>query len=541
MFSKSFNDYKPNTNFALVTAATMIAMLILSTTVSAATPNFDMVGYATLEGGTTGGNGGKVVEVSNFAEFKQYAEDLETPYVIIVKGEINTGIKTFIDENGHVATSGIETTYGELVQVGNNKTIIGKGDKAFFNRVGLSIQNKHNIIIRNIKFTMSDVPISKTDENKVIAFRNGAEVILNDPDCIAISADSAITVWADKKKQASHNIWIDHCEFYNAYTSNKDRYDGLLDAKNNIYNATFSWNYFHNHHKASLIGNSNSDSLRHEITIHHNFYKDLDARTPMMRHTKIHLYNNYVLGQGTGNGPNVRYGSDDYFENNHYAGLSKAIFAGDDGVATIVGNYYEGCANFQNSGCNSKKMKISVNPGTTLTAKDTAWVTYDAEIKKGTFNPKNIYSYTADPVSDVKSQVTTYSGIGKIDISEYEKGIKIEPVLVSSSSVVPASSFSSKEEPAVESSSSVKEEPAVESSSSSVEEPASSNSEESLALIASGVEYEISPTTKVQIFSITGKLIRQGFFSDRIELKASLPQGSYLMRVQNKTTRFNIK
>lgn len=422
--------------------AKFLAILALNVAAFAATPNFDMVGYATLEGGTTGGNGGEVVEVSNFAEFKQYAEDLETPYVIIVKGEINTGIKTFIDENGHVASSGTATTYGELVLVGNNKTIIGKGESAFLNRVGLMIQNKHNIIIRNIKFTMSDVPISKTDENKVIAFRDGAEVVLNDPDCIAISADSAATNWADKNKQGSHNIWIDHCEFYNAYTSNKDRYDGLLDAKNNIYNATFSWNYFHNHHKGSLIGNSNGDSLRHEITIHHNFYKDLDARTPMMRHTKIHLYNNYVLGQGTGNGPNVRYGSDDYFENNHYAGLSKAIFAGDDGVATIVGNYYEGCANFQSSGCNSKKMKISVNPGTTLSSKDTAWVTYDTEIPKGTFNPKSVYSYSADPVGGVKSLVTTYSGIGKIDISEYEKGTKIDPVIVSSSSVAEVSSSS---------------------------------------------------------------------------------------------------
>ena len=180
--------------------AKYLAILLMNVGLFAATPNFDMVGYATLEGGTTGGNGGKVVEVSNFAEFKQYAEDLETPYVIIVKGEINTGIKTFIDENGHVASSGTATTYGELVLVGNNKTIIGKGESAFLNRVGLMIQNKHNIIIRNIKFTMSDVPISKTDENKVIAFRNGAEVVLNDPDCIAISVDSAATNWADKNK-----------------------------------------------------------------------------------------------------------------------------------------------------------------------------------------------------------------------------------------------------------------------------------------------------------------------------------------------------
>lgn len=524
MFSNFLKNYKPNTNFALITAATMMALLILSAAASAATPNFAMIGFATLGQGdiktTTGGNGGKIVEVTNFAEFKQYAEDPETPYVIIVNGEINTGIKTFIDDYGHIAASGIETTYGELVQVGNNKTIVGKGDKAFFNRVGLMIQNKHNIIIRNIKFTMSDVPISKTDENKVIAFRNGAEVLLNDPDCIAISADSAASNWSDKSKQGSYNIWIDHCEFYNAYTSNKDRYDGLLDAKNNIYNATFSWNYFHNHHKASLIGNSDGDSLRHEITFHHNFYQNLDARTPMMRYNTSHIYNNYLEGEGAGNGPNVRRGSDVYFENNHYAGLSKAIFVGDDGVATIIGNYYEGCANFKSSGCNSKKMKISVNPGTTLTDKDTAWVTYDVEITKGKFNPNNFYSYTVDPVSDVKELVTTYAGIGKIDISEYENGTKIEPEITSSSS---------------------SEEPVVESSSSEEQVSSSSDVQVPQRLIANDLQYTVSPAAKVQIFSLTGKLIRQGMFCDREQIKASLPQGSYLMRVQNKTIRFNIK
>src|SRR5574344_1391326 len=265
---------------------------------SAAAPDFGMYGFATLGGGTTGGAGGATVTVSSFADFKKYAEEVETPYVILVKGEINTNIPVKIDESGAVSASGsTSTTYGELVSVGNNKTIIGLGSDAFFNRVGLSIQKTHNIIIRNIKFTMSDVPISKTDENKVVAYRDGAEVTLNDPDCISISADSAATDWAGKSKQGSYNIWIDHCEFYNAATDNKDRYDGLLDAKNNIYNATFSWNYFHDHHKGSLIGNSNGDSLRHEITFHNNYYKNLDARQPMMRYAMRQLYKNYIEGE----------------------------------------------------------------------------------------------------------------------------------------------------------------------------------------------------------------------------------------------------
>lgn len=176
MFSK--NEFVKRMKFGTL----LVTGVFAGASAVAATPDFSQVGFATLGGGTTGGAGGEIVEVSTFAEFKQYAEDLETPYVIIVNGEINTGIKTYIDSDGAVASSGTETTYGEIVLVGNNKTIVGKGSNGFLNRVGLNIQKKHNIIIRNLKFTMSDVPISKTDENKVVAFRNGAEVILNDPD-----------------------------------------------------------------------------------------------------------------------------------------------------------------------------------------------------------------------------------------------------------------------------------------------------------------------------------------------------------------------
>ena len=516
----------------------------------AATPDFSQVGFATLGGGTTGGAGGEIVEVSTFAEFKQYAEDLETPYVIIVNGEINTGIKTYIDSDGAVASSGTETTYGEIVLVGNNKTIVGKGSNGFLNRVGLNIQKKHNIIIRNLKFTMSDVPISKTDENKVVAFRNGTEVILNDPDCISIQADSGDV---DKANQASYNIWIDHCEFYNAYTDNKDRYDGLLDAKNNIYNTTVSWNYFHDHHKGSLIGNGNSDAYRHEITFHHNYYKDIDARTPMMRYNNSHLYNNYLEGQGAGNGPNVRKGSDLYFEKNHYAGLSKAIFAGDDGVATIVDNYYEGCANMMESGCNSKKMKISVNPGTVLSSSDTVWVTYDAEIAKGSFNPSAYYTYKADAVGDVKALVTAYSGVGKIDISDYENGTVITPVVSSSSAAEEVSSSSETSSSSSETSSSSE---SILSSSS--EEAAfgeqGNDSDDETALVkkesskvnfyvaGNRITFSAQAGAHVQIFSMTGKLLKQAVAQNgETSLQLDLPNGQYLFKSGKTLYRFMIR
>ena len=53
----------------------------------------------------------------------------------------------------------------------------------FLNRVGLNVQCHSNIIVRNIKFTMTGVPIDKNGENKIIGFANGAEVMLGDPDC----------------------------------------------------------------------------------------------------------------------------------------------------------------------------------------------------------------------------------------------------------------------------------------------------------------------------------------------------------------------
>ena len=69
-------------------------------------------------------------------------------------------------------------------------------------------------------------------------------------------------------------------------------------------------------------------------------YKNLDARQPMKRYAMSHLYNNYIEGdRGSGNGPDIRIGSDVYVEKNHYASLSKAVFGGDEANsgATITG------------------------------------------------------------------------------------------------------------------------------------------------------------------------------------------------------------
>ena len=355
-------------------------------------PDFSQVGFSTRDGGTTGGAGGSVVRPADLRELKRFAEDPATPYVILIDKEMNTGVAVQVNEEG--ATGGsIASTYGDLIYLGSNKSLIGIGDKAFFNRVGLVIQKKKNIIIRNVRFTMKYVPVSKADENKVVGWKDGEAVILDDPDCISIKADSGVSAYEDKKKQEAKNIWIDHCEFYNEDPEAmdiKDRYDGLLDAKNNVYNITVSWNYFHDHHKGSLIGNSDSDDFQHRFTFHHNHFRNITSRQPLIRFGYAHLYNNYIH-DGGGNGIDVRIDSDLLIEKNQFAILSKAVFGSDGGKAQLVDNVAVG---------NSSKK-------TTLQA-----------LESGSFAPP--YSYQADPVDQVISLVTANAGIGKISTGEYE-------------------------------------------------------------------------------------------------------------------------
>jgi pectate lyase len=373
-------------------------------------PDFSMIGFATMDGGTTGGAGGQVVYPANVQELKQYAEDPTTPYVIIIDKEMNTNIPVQVDVEGRTGGS-IASTYGEIIMLGSNKTIVGVEDKAFFNRIGIMIQKKSNIIIRNIRFSMVGVPISKEDENKVLAWRNGAEVVLSDPDCISIQADSAVSSYEEKLLQESRNIWIDHCEFYNedpnTTSASKDRYDGLLDAKNNTYNVTISWNYFHDHSKGLLIGNSDSDDFDHKFTFSHNYFKNIVSRQPLIRFGYAHLLNNYITGnaEGKGNGTDVRINSDLLIEANHYDALSKAVFGSDGGKAQFVDNKWTWSAN---------KMRIPQN----LASEDPSTNYVDA-IEAGSFSAPYEYANQKIPVDQVSTIIPMWSGINKIDISEY--------------------------------------------------------------------------------------------------------------------------
>ena len=383
----------------------LLSALLLSAAIQAA-PDFSMMGFATTDGGTTGGKGGKVVTPTTLAELKQYAEDKTTPYVIRITKEFNTGVSVKIGSDGAIAASGTtSTTYGDILKLGSNKTLVGIGNSAFFNRIGIIIQSQSNIIIRNIKFTMKDVPIARTDENKIVGWVDGAAKTLSDPDCIGIQADDETIPEAQR---IVRHIWIDHCEFFNEDPSKMtdvDRYDGLVDGKNNTSDVTISWCHFHDHHKASLMGKGNSDDFDRRITYSHNYFQNILSRLPLIRFGKVHMLNNYMITSE--NGTNARINSDVYIEGNHYEASKKPVFGkvSENGAATFVNNKWVNC---------DRVPQIVLGQAAGAEA-----LSASEEVLAGKFKPSTFYSYKTDAVGDVPSLVKANAGVGKINTDEY--------------------------------------------------------------------------------------------------------------------------
>lgn len=233
-------------------------------------PDFSMVGFATENGGTTGGDGGLAIHVTTYADFKKYAEEVNTKYIITVSGTIENGAE------------------GGSVKVASNKTIIGAGDNTLFYGVGLTISGTKNIIIQNIRFTMTGVTtrVSKAGVYSPTGDEGRPQILVNGGDCIRIYSGGS-------------NVWIDHCEFFSVdpkVQTNIDLYDGLVDITQQTGWITISWSYFHDHHKCHLIGSSETDLFANrKITFHHNFYKNVKSRLPVYRGATGHVFNNYML------------------------------------------------------------------------------------------------------------------------------------------------------------------------------------------------------------------------------------------------------
>lgn len=109
-----------NTNMELTTLLALFTTTgIIESAQAACQDSAD--GFASLNGGTTGGNGGTVVTVSSFDDLAEYAAS-EGKYVIQVQGRIDV------------------TPFGYEIPVGSDKTIVGLGSDGEIYQGGFSLQ-----------------------------------------------------------------------------------------------------------------------------------------------------------------------------------------------------------------------------------------------------------------------------------------------------------------------------------------------------------------------------------------------------------------
>lgn len=197
-------------------------------------------GFASLNGGVTGGEGGPIVTVTNEAELKAAVDGANTATIVLVKGAIKV--------SGEISARG-------------NKTIVGLGTDARIYGGGFGWNTKSNVIVQNITFEDASDDLLKIN-NKC------------------------------------KNFWIDHCTFSDGASTNAGSHDGMLDVTRGSEFVTISYCRFFNHDKNILIGHSDSESgdVIMKVTLHHNWFDGTVQRNPRVRYATVHCYNNYHVG-----------------------------------------------------------------------------------------------------------------------------------------------------------------------------------------------------------------------------------------------------
>ena len=212
---------------------------------TAATLSTGIIGYAMVNGKTTGGQGGVEVTVSTLAQLMAAVGD-NTPRTIYISGQI-------------------KGSGSDIVWVKSNKSIIGRSG-AVIDGINLFMYNVNNIIVQNILFKH---------------YVNNAAVQI---------------------KEAAHHIWIDHCEFANDRLHGWDYWGKDITITREADFVTVSWSKFHDTNLSVLISGGieghEADAGKLHVTMHHNFWYNISEREPSMNYGRVHMFNNYHLNNG---------------------------------------------------------------------------------------------------------------------------------------------------------------------------------------------------------------------------------------------------
>jgi pectate lyase len=288
-------------------------------------------GFATLDAegqdGTYGGRDGETVTVSTQAELNQYATAAE-PYVIRVEGAITFAPK------------------GTEIKVASNKTIVGVGTSGEIVQGGFFLgAGVHNVIIQNL--TIRDSFVEGDYDGKTQDFDG-------------IQMDTA------------HHVWIDHCHLTHMG-------DGLIDSRKDTTYLTASWNILSDHNKAFGIGWT--ENVTAQMTIHHNWLRDLNQRNPSADNVlRAHLYNNFIQRLAS-YGNYARGGTNMVLENSVFEDVKDPHYY-DTGSLVAIGNLYT----------------------------DTTGLKESSGASYSSFDPSDYYDFTLDPANEVVEKLAKCAG-----------------------------------------------------------------------------------------------------------------------------------
>lgn len=342
-------------------------------------PDFNTVyGFASLNGGTTGGSGLDMVEVAvcNGADLTAALENPAysgKPLTIYVDGVItwhNAGNK-------------------DIKLNRPNVSIIGRGANAEFWGTGIHI-TASNVIIRNLK--MYHVPQSR-------------------------GQGDIITI--DGRNGPVRNVWIDHNELFNDLNVTvpasitdpllqaeyqKDYYDELVSGRSDVADITISYNYLHDSWKTSLWGSSDEDNFDRRITWHHNHWYHVNSRLPLFRFGQGHIFNNYYQNVDT-SAINSRMGAIIRVEKNVFENTKNPVMSQDSiaiGYWELIENQLRGTTTWVDK------------EGDTNIIADELLADYAST---GTLTLPDGYLYAPSlvPVEEVPEFVQQHAGVGKIE------------------------------------------------------------------------------------------------------------------------------
>ncbi len=362
----------------MLAAGVVLGATLVTSSFAVTSPDFPMAGFATQNGGTTGGKGYSEVTVDNVTDLKAYAK---------------AGNKIIYVKPG---------TYMGPVEVGSNVTIYGYQGAIIAqpsSGSAMKLSGSKNVIIRNLKFK----GVGAHDDD--------------DEDCLQVNHESK-------------NVWIDHVDVY-------DGHDGNLDITNASDYVTISWTKFSytsastGHQFSNLIGNSKtktSDRGHLNVTFHHTWWADgVVERMPRVRFGKVHVANNLFDSKNASYCVRAAIEADIRIERNVFIGVQKALdlYTSDGAItaAQMIENYEENVKKPQSGTGTAFKPSYSMSL-TDVSTQAKAYALRDSiKLYAGATLPDPGASGTVTPVSSSSkvtepAEVTSSSSVAKSSSSQ---------------------------------------------------------------------------------------------------------------------------